>query len=471
MEDTADTDTCEICAEKFNLTTRHIIPCEYCPFAACQKCTATYLLTQPTPHCMNPECNRAWTRKHMTKHLSPTFRNREFKQHTENILYDKERAFFQDTQLEIEDDNRQAKLIEKLQELDRERREEFNRIRIEYEMKTNEVRREMNMSYKSTERAKFVQRCIYDNCQGFMSTQWKCGLCERHACSKCHKPKVSHEDLEHVCDPNDVASVEAIKRETKPCPKCHTQIYKIHGCDQMWCTNCRTPFSWVHGTIIHGPLHNPHYHEYLATRNEHARNDPRNEHTRNDPRNEMNERMECGITVPDYLPFAYRAKIENSLSDEKYAQHKKNLFDLCRNINHVAYEEVNNYQIPANELNINHKDRKSFLLNNINEPAFKRIILKNYKETQKNVEMRQIMEMVRDALITIYARMADYLRQSNRPTETEELLRFSEEIDGVREYANNCVADINTAYQSMSRKRFSQSFYFMVGDEERQHGR
>jgi hypothetical protein len=81
------------------------------------------------------------------------------------------------------------------------------------------------------------------------------------------------------------------------------------------------------------------------------------------------------------------------------------------------------------------------------------------------------MEMVRDALITIYARMADYLRQSNRPTETEELLRFSEEIDGVREYANNCVADINTAYQSMSRKRFSQSFYFMVGDEERQHGR
>lgn len=460
---------CIVCTEKYNQTTRKPVQCEYCPFIACHKCTATYLLSQTTPHCMASNCTRQWTRKHITKHLSSTFRGREFKKHTENMLFEKERAFFQATQQEIEADKRQNTLQKQLWELEKQRQAEVRQINARYEVQQMEIRNEMNLA-PSKVRAQFVQRCIYDNCQGFMSSQWKCGLCERYACSKCNKPKSSNrESSDHVCNPDDVASVEAIRRDTKPCPKCHTSIFKIHGCDQMWCTNCKTPFSWVNGTIITGPLHNPHYHEYLAQTGA----------------NHVDEyvHMECGEMIPDSLPREYRKVIENALEHESYIP-KHMLLDLCRMILHVSYDEMNHYQIPAEEVRINQVERKSFLNNNYEEAEFKKIILKNYKEVNKNTEMRQIMEMVRDALTAIYMRMIDYMRnikeknpplfaslmQRFKPEDVpvdvkDTLLEFAGEMNGVRTYANQCVMDINTAYQSVSKKLFSRSFQFIVPNE------
>jgi hypothetical protein len=145
---------------------------------------------------------------------------------------------------------------------------------------------------------------------------------------------------------------------------------------------------------------------------------------------------------------------------------------------------MNHYQIPAEEVRINQVERKSFLNNNYEEAEFKKIILKNYKEVNKNTEMRQIMEMVRDALTAIYMRMIDYMRnikeknpplfaslmQRFKPEDVpvdvkDTLLEFAGEMNGVRTYANQCVMDINTAYQSVSKKLFSRSFQFIVPNE------
>ena len=53
-----------------------------------------------------------------------------------------------------------------------------------------------------------------------------------------------------------------IKAETRGCPSCGVPIFKISGCDQMWCTQCKVAFSWRTGKRVHGVIHNPHFYEF-----------------------------------------------------------------------------------------------------------------------------------------------------------------------------------------------------------------
>ena len=96
-----------------------------------------------------------------------------------------------------------------------------------------------------------------------MSSQWKWGICKKFGCHKCHEVIGMKKDDPHECDEDTVKTVAAIKTDTRPCPKCHCPIYKISGCDQMWCTQCQTPFSWRTGRIVNGTIHNPHYHHWM----------------------------------------------------------------------------------------------------------------------------------------------------------------------------------------------------------------
>ena len=72
--------------------------------------------------------------------------------------------------------------------------------------------------------------------------------------------------LEHRCTRDDLASADEIRANTRPCPGCGTRVHKVQdgGCDQMWCTQCHTAFSWQTGIrVTRGPIHNPHYFEHL----------------------------------------------------------------------------------------------------------------------------------------------------------------------------------------------------------------
>lgn len=134
-------------------------------------------------------------------------------------------------------------------------------------------------------RTQFVRACPADQCRGFLNAQWICGLCDAHVCKKCHDilpktvpepnmpatamPATSTEGQapEHTCDPNKVATAQLLAKDTKPCPKCAAMIFKVDGCDQMWCTQCHTAFSWRTGLIEEGRVHNPEYYRWMR---EHA---------------------------------------------------------------------------------------------------------------------------------------------------------------------------------------------------------
>lgn len=140
----------------------------------------------------------------------------------------------------------------------------FERILSEFDDDTQD-----NVDEKQPERRAFVMPCPFDECKGFLSTGYKCGLCNKKICPSCHvklDPK-SSEGEDHVCQKEALETVKMINSETKPCPKCGARISKINGCDQMWCICCKTAFSWNTGRVVVGErIHNPEYFRWMRDR-------------------------------------------------------------------------------------------------------------------------------------------------------------------------------------------------------------
>lgn len=82
----------------------------------------------------------------------------------------------------------------------------------------------------SREKRAFVKACVVTGCRGFLSTQYKCGICDTWVCPDCHEIKNGQKDQEHVCKPETVESIKLIAKQTRPCPKCGTVISKVDGC-------------------------------------------------------------------------------------------------------------------------------------------------------------------------------------------------------------------------------------------------
>lgn len=137
------------------------------------------------------------------------------------------------------------------------------------------------------ERVQILRGCPAEGCRGFLSVGGICGICDAKICLCCHeivgKKGEAVEQLGelefriternqgagepttrmHRCDPASVETAKLLQKETRPCPKCKALIFKTDGCDQMWCTQCQTPFSWRTGRVEEGRVHNPHYYEWL----------------------------------------------------------------------------------------------------------------------------------------------------------------------------------------------------------------
>ena len=128
----------------------------------------------------------------------------------------------------------------------------------------------IDMGNTTTVARKFVMQCQTDGCRGMLSSQYKCDLCSKYTCPKCFLAIAGEKD-DHVCKQEDMDTVEELRKNTRPCPGCGMRISKTDGCDQMWCTECKTAFSWSKGTVERGVVHNPHYYQWMR---ENGRNEP-----------------------------------------------------------------------------------------------------------------------------------------------------------------------------------------------------
>ena len=125
-----------------------------------------------------------------------------------------------------------------------------------------------NKIFEKKEKKQFIMKCPGDDCRGFLSTKYKCDICKINVCPKCRAIKTE----DHECKKEDIESTELIKKETKGCPQCGIPIFKISGCDQMWCVECKVAFSWRTGKIETGNIHNPHYYQWRRNQGNAVRN-------------------------------------------------------------------------------------------------------------------------------------------------------------------------------------------------------
>ena len=291
MAAAADPDPmCGICLSDFNKSTRAPTSCPYCRTRICRQCLQTYLLNDinDMPRCVNVGCGQGWTREFLDSEMTRTFRLDTYKSHREKVLADREKARLPATQEDAAAYKAAAEENEKIEAEYAELKHEMRRLQIQMDMcerRRHRVVQTVNTFGRikpTTQTAAggagatatptpapapvtFIRPCPAPDCKGFLSTAWKCGLCNLWSCPDCHELKgESRENPDHVCDPGKIASAALIEKESKPCPKCGARICKIDGCDQMWCTACNTGFSWRTGAIANGPIHNPHYFAWLS---------------------------------------------------------------------------------------------------------------------------------------------------------------------------------------------------------------
>ena len=297
---------CEVCCEPFNKSTRAQIECPYCPFNACSACHERYLCdTTEDAHCM--ACRKGWSREILVNNFTQKFVSKTYKTRRETILFEREKSLMPATQPYVEIEKKIRELsteITKVKATMERANEHWVRITnrplaviavendVTTEFDASVLRHKQSQDQRKVvsnlvidiqhlewyqqslinrmhgnqlehERRQFVRACPVTECRGFLSTAWKCGMCENWTCPECYEVKGKEKDGPHTCDPNNVATAQLLARDSRNCPKCSALIFKIDGCDQMWCTQCQPAFSWKTGQIETGHIHNPHYWEYL----------------------------------------------------------------------------------------------------------------------------------------------------------------------------------------------------------------
>ena len=265
---------CQVCCCAYTGVKRKLVECAFCAYQACSSCVQKYLVSAPQDaQCM--ACKTPWNREFVDANFTRSWVLGAYKAHRERVLVEREMALLPASQAMVENYRAAREVETELQDIRDEHTQLHRRMMVltlDSQAKHAQLRNLQANSYRGArvlqttggaDRRTFVRACPSEGCRGFLSTAWKCGVCDVYVCPKCHEIKGQERAGEHVCNPDNVATAALLAKDTRPCPKCGSLIHKIEGCDQMFCTACNTAFSWTSGVIVTTGIHNPHWYDYM----------------------------------------------------------------------------------------------------------------------------------------------------------------------------------------------------------------
>ena len=447
---------CDICAEKLNKSTRKPVECILCEEPkprCCLNCFSKFLLnssnTDPTCMFCHQELTMDFVYDVSTKIFIEEYKNYRFE-----MKFSLEQSRLPETQDEANrhkwarqrDRNLkklsneksilyyQRKLLMddlpyirqttdnciKLQEMDTSIRtltNEIHTLSVKYD---DIIHQRYNSVNKKALKESFVRSCPDDNCRGFLSTAYKCGTCNQYFCSDCNELKANRIDEEHVCNEEIKASLDLIKSDSKPCPKCKFLIFKISGCPQMWCIQCHTAFNWNTGLVDDGYVHNPEYFRYLRENGHHI------------PRNPNDIVNGCNVRAP-------------LLSDLRHALKGNHAewsgwFDY---FNHTRW-----YILPNNARNFQNVDyseyRIAYLNDEISKEYWKKSLKMRMKKDELLMERFLILDMFCNVLSDLFVNLI----------ESKNVGIFADNAMKIFNYTNLQMNKLNKKFNSKDRRYF-----------------
>lgn len=267
--------TCDICCDPFTKrrTPVRCSPCDAstCGATACSLCYMKYLEEkQDAPACMfckeafdlgafTSQCPNAWTSKRIVPLLKKVDRTSVMADLTaqpdllENYKhYASIKETHRGTKRRLKDLAHETKQLRNSVEASRLLLDAYEDANFHINL------RDVDPNDTAHGTSLFRYRCFEASCPGILS-DYTCSACKTAFCKDCHQP----DGEDHVCKEEDKATVQALA-SVKPCPSCGEGLSKIDGCDQFFCTACKSGFNWRTGHVrknLNG-YDNPHFFEW-----------------------------------------------------------------------------------------------------------------------------------------------------------------------------------------------------------------
>lgn len=191
----------------------------------------------------------------------------------------------------------------------------------------------------------------------------------------------------------------------------------LRNCDQMFCIECHTAFSWNTLRIESGVIHNPHYFEYQRMLNNGLV-----------PRNPLD--IQCGRELDNYFI--------TQLMNKLYKKNKNTidvLEDICRKVIHIRHVDIPKFRV-EDRMHNNLQLRINYMRNKISKDEFKKLLQKREKETLKKGEISEIMGMYVSVMTDIMYRVLE--------SGKNEMIMI--EINELRKYTNTLLDTVSKTY-------------------------
>ena len=321
-------------------------------------------------------CHHAWNREFLDQHLTRTWREGELKAHRADLLFDRERSLLPITQEAVTVELQKRAYAVEITDLCQKQqalKEQLDAVKAELDLRQQYIRHGPAASVlgmqgpaaaaaAAKERRQFVAACPSESCRGFLSTAYKCGTCQVQFCPDCREERPNAES--HECDPALVATIQAIVKDSRPCPSCGMAISKVDGCDQMFCTQCDTAYSYQTGKVVTGVIHNPHYFEKMRSLHGSIPRQPGDQ---------------CNAWPTFYqLPHLVRSN-----------DFLRGIYQAARHLEQVGLHEYANPREPTDNTDL----RIRYLLNELTEARFKQMVQQRDRKRQRELEIRGPLEL------------------------------------------------------------------------------